>query len=141
MKFRVNIIICLVLVLFLFSCTRSGIPPNDDPHVINLNDTIFPVIAINKPVSDQVFVTGETISIEGKVTDQGLYRGNIQIVNDANNSIVKEQVYEIHGLLEYKFSLSHITSVSNVTDYTITVWFQDHGLNITTETVKVKVNP
>ena len=141
MKLRINIILWVIPVLFLFNCTRNGIPPNDEPHVINLSDTIFPVITINKPVPDQVFKTGEAINIEGKVTDQGLYRGNIQIMNAANNSIVKEQAYEIHGLLEYDFSLSYISSVSTISDYTITVWFQDHGLNITTRTVKVKVNP
>jgi hypothetical protein len=141
MKLRMNIILWLVPVLFLFNCTRSGIPPNEDPHVVNLNDTIFPVININKPLADQVFTNSETIIIEGKVTDQGLYRGNIQILNAANNTIVKEQAYEIHGLPEYNFNLSHVTSVSSISDYTITVWFEDHGLNITTKTIKVKVNP
>jgi hypothetical protein len=141
MKLRMNIILWLVPVLFLFNCTRSGIPPNEDPHVVNLNDTIFPVININKPLADQVFTNSETIIIEGKVTDQGLYRGNIQILNAANNTIVKEQAYEIHGLPEYNFNLSHVTSVSSISDYTITVWFEDHGLNTTTKTIKVKVNP
>ena len=141
MKLRVNVILWLVPLLFLFNCTPGGIPPNEDPHVINVNDTIFPFITINKPLAGQVFTTGETITIEGKVTDQGLYNGNIQILNSANSTIVKEQPYEIHGLLEYNFSLSHVASVSSITDYTITVWFQDHGLNITTKSVKVKVNP
>ena len=141
MKLRVYSIIWLVPFLLLMSCTRSGVSPNDDPHVINNNDTLSPVISINKPLADQVFTTGETITIEGKVTDQGLYRGNIQILNTANSTIVKEQAYEIHGLPEYSFSLSHITSVSSITDYTITVWFQDHGLNITSKSLKVKVNP
>ena len=140
MKLRMKAILWLVPVLFLFSCTRNGIAPNDDPHVVNLNDTIFPVITANNPLPDQVFINGETITIEGKVTDQGLYRGNIQILNTASSTIIKEQAYEIHGLLEYNFSLSYPTSVSSISDYTITVWFQDHGLNITTKTVKVKVN-
>ena len=141
MKFRANMIIWLAPVFFLLNCTRGGIAPYDDPHVININDTISPVITINKPLADQAFSSGETITIEGKVTDQGLYRGKIQILNTANNTIVKEQAYEIHGLPEYSFSLSHITSVSSITDYTITVWFQDHGLNITSKSLKVKVNP
>ena len=141
MKISVNILICLVSVILLFGCVRNGTPPNDDPHVINLNDTIFPVISITSPLPGQVYTNGETITIEGKVTDQGLYRGDIQIVNDANSSIIKDQPYEIHGLLEYNFSLPYKTSVSSITDYTITIWFQDHGLNITTKSVKVKVNP
>ena len=140
MKRRINILIWLVPVLFLYNCTRDGISPNDGPHVINNNDTTFPVITINKPFSDQVFITGETISVEGKVTDLALYRGKIQILNSANNNIIKEQAYEIHGLPEYNFSLSHKTSETSASEYTITVSFEDHGLNISTKTVKVKVN-
>ena len=141
MKLRVNIILWLIPVLFLLNCTRGGIAPYDDPHVININDTISPVITISKPLADQVFHSGETITIEGKVTDQGLYQGKIQILNSTSSTIVKEQEYEIHGLLEYNFSLSEVASVSSISDYTITVWFEDHGLNITTKSFKVKVNP
>jgi hypothetical protein len=134
-----------ILLIFSFSifaaCTRSGIPLNESPHVINLDDTIPAVVTVTKPTDNQVFVSGDTIKMEGKVTDLGLYRGNISITDDANDGILKSQDYEIHGLKEYDFSISYKTSVSIVSNYTVTIWFEDHGLNVTTIKLKVRVNP
>ena len=51
------------------------------------------------------------------------------------------QAYEIHGLLLYNFSINHTVSTFAAADYTVTVSFEDHGLNATTKSVKVKVTP
>ena len=72
---------------------------------------------------------------------EGLYRGNIKIVNDANGTVVKDQHYEIHGFLFYDYNLSQVLTVTTATDFTITVSFEDHGLNSTSRSVKIKVNP
>ena len=134
--------ILLVLTMSIFdACHRSGTPLNDSTHVINLDDTIPAVVTVDRPTDNQSFANGDTIRVEGKVTDQGLYRGNISITDDANDGILKTQDYEIHGLKEYDFSISYKTSVTIVSNYTVTVWFEDHGLNVTTKTLKVKVNP
>jgi hypothetical protein len=134
--------ILLIFSMSIFTaCTRSGTPLNESPHVINLDDTIPAVVTLNKPIDNQVFASGDTIKVEGKVTDLGLYRGNISISDDANDGIIKTQDYEIHGLKEYDFSISYKTSVSIVSNYTVTVWFEDHGLNVTTIKMKVRVNP
>ena len=134
--------ILLIFSICIFSaCTRSGIPLNESPHVINLDDTIPAVVTIDKPTDGQSFASGDTIKVEGKVTDLGLYRGNISITDDANKGILKTQDYEIHGLKEYDFSISYKTSVSTLSNYTVTVWFEDHGLNVTTKTLKVRVSP
>lgn len=122
--------------------TSSDNNNDNDPHVVNPADTIAPIIEINAPTLDQVFSSGNIINITGKVTDgDGLYQGSIRIVNDANNAVVKEQLYVIHGLLQYDFNISHTASVTAISDYTITVEFEDHGLNKSSSSVKVKVNP
>ncbi len=124
----------------LASCSKAG-KAGTDPHVSDFSDNTTPVVEVYNPVQDQVFTSGDTIKIEGKVTDNSLYRGSIRITNDDNGTILKEQLYEIHGYQLYNFGLSYKTSVSSVSNYAITVQYVDHGLNSGMKTVKVKVNP
>jgi hypothetical protein len=149
MKARHKYIFYLTIVIvFLAACSKGGggIAPDDgstdDPHVYAPGDTIAPVLIIYTPVANQVFTNGNVIIVSGKITDElGLYRGNIRITNDANGDLIKLQHYEIHGVLSYDFSISYTTSITTISNYTVTVTFEDHGLNTTTKSVKVKVNP
>jgi hypothetical protein len=138
------------IILFLFSvltgavlsCSKGGTGADKPggPHVINFKDTVFPTVTIVKPVLNQVFTNGDTIRIEGIVTDTSIYRGKLKIINDANGAVIKEQEYEIHGLALYNFNLIHKTSVSTASNYTIIAEWEDHGFNVTAKSVKVKVN-
>ncbi len=68
--------------------------------------------------------------LSGTITDDmGLYRGYIRITNDVTGEIVKEQLYEIHGIRSYNFNVPAISTVTAVTDYTVSVFYEDHGLN------------
>jgi hypothetical protein len=141
-KFQTPILFFIVLTAAILSCTKSGssTAKPDDPHVINFKDTVFPVVTIIKPVLNQVFTTGDTIRIEGIVTDTSIYRGKLKIINDATGAVVKEQEYEIHGLPLYNFNLIYKTTVTTASNYTVTAEWEDHGFNVTTKSVKVKVN-
>ena len=108
---------------------------------MDVNDTTYPVIRIDRPVANQVFNNGDTIKIEGNVTDNALYRGKIKITNDLNGFVINEQAYETHFIQSYNFSFFHKTAVTVASDYTVSVEYEDHGLNTSTKTVKVKVNP
>ena len=128
-------------VAAVLGCSKGG-AADDDQHIIDNNDVVAPVIEITTPTTGQIFVSGNSINVTGKVTDDGgLYRGNIRITNDANGNLVKEQLYEIHGFQLFNFNISHTTSVTAASDYTVTVTFEDHGTNLTSQSVKVKVNP
>ena len=134
---RVNIFCSFFLLLILFSCSRGGSGDTNSGggdgigHDPTVSDTTAPVLQIYTPVENQVFVNGNTINITGKITDDlGLYQGVIRITDDANGSILKEQRYEIHYVLAYNFNISYTTfNVSSPADYTVTVSFEDHGLN------------
>lgn len=141
-----------IIVLFSFfaagliACSKGGSSGdfNDDNggHVNAPSDTIPPGIIINTPSDNQVFSNGNNITVSGRTTDNnGLYRGSIRIINDANGALLKEQLYEIHGLLAYNFSINYLATVSAVSNYTVTVTFEDHGYNTVTKSVKIKVNP
>ena len=133
----------LLSILFtgviIISCSKND---NDDDHEYTPDDVVPPVIEITTPTDNQVFSNNNTINITGKVTDdKGLYQGSIRITNDANGSLLKEQLYEIHGVLSYSFSLPYQVAATTTSDYTITVYFEDHGTNKTSKSVKVKANP
>jgi phosphate-selective porin len=147
MKMRIqHILFYTVLLVVLAGCSKGGTTTDDGgsggPHVVTPTDVTAPVITITAPSVDQVFTSGSIITISGRLTDDfGLYRGTIRITNDANAAVLKEQAYEIHGLKLYDFNLTYNTAVTVASDYTVTVAFEDHGLNMTTKSVKVKVNP
>jgi hypothetical protein len=147
-KWMLLIFAGLALLLVVPGCGKGGAvdDPNNNggggPHIDNPADVTPPVVEIHTPAINQHYTSGTAINVTGKVTDgDGLYRGSIRIVNDANSTIVKEQQYEIHGILQYNFNISHTASVTIASDYTVTVSFEDHGQNITTRSVKIKVNP
>jgi hypothetical protein len=140
-----------IMLSTLNACSKGGLDPVDpgngpgtgNPnHTYNNEDTIAPVLEIHSPVEMQVFTSGSSIEVKGKISDDlGLYQGRITIVNNANNSVLKEQLYEIHGTILYNFNISYLSSVSSPSQYTVTVFFEDHGLNTVTKSVKIKVNP
>ena len=148
MKMRIqHIFFFSVLVIVLAACSKGGTATDDSDgngglHVVTPTDVTAPIIEIATPAANQVFLSGNLITISGKLTDDyGLYRGSIRITNDANGTVLKEQLYEIHGLLLYNYNISYTANVTASADYTVTVTFEDHGLNTTTKSVKIKVNP
>ncbi len=139
------LLLLVTMSVLVYSCSRGGSPVDDgngNPHVENPSDTTPPVITISTPTESQTFTSGNTIQMTGRISDDlGLYKGTVKLVNDANGLVLKEQAYEIHGLLAYNFSLAHTAVVSAASNYTVTVSFEDHGLNTVTRSVKIKVNP
>jgi len=139
-------LVSAILVL-LASCSKGGSTSDNGGSVIHNNntppvDTVAPVLDIFTPSANQVFTSGNTINVTGRITDDlGLYRGSIRISNDANGSILKEQLYEIHYQLLYNFNISYTPNVTVPSNYTVTVFFEDHGLNSATKSVKIQVNP
>ena len=103
---------------------------------------MLPKITISKPTANQVYVSGDSIIVEGKVTDDKIvYKGKAQIKNDSNNLVVADNYYESHFLQVINFRLAYKAVVTVPTDFSILVEFQDHGANTSTATIKVKVNP
>jgi len=142
-----NFFLLGLVILLAAACSKGGVPVDDGStggggYVYNPTDTTAPVLDINTPVINQVFANGNVINVSGHIADDfGLYRGTVRITNDANGSVMKEQQYEIHGILSYNFSVNYTAAVTVASDYTVTVGFEDHGSNSVTKSVKIKVNP
>ena len=146
MKTRFQHIFYWILLLTVFvACSKGGTITDDSgtgPHEVTPSDTIAPVLEITTPTASQVFTSGNTISVTGRITDDlGLYRGSVRIINDANGALLKEQLYEIHGIKLYDFNVTYTIAVTTLSNYTVIVTFEDHGLNETSKSVKIKVNP
>jgi hypothetical protein len=133
-------ILCVATAIIAGACSKGG-EATQDPHTTDFSDSTTPVVELYTPTDNQVFTSGDTIKVDGKVTDNSLYRGSIRITNDANNSVVLEQLYEIHGFQLYNFHIEYKTMVTAVTNYTVTVQYEDHGLNNGIQTAKIKINP
>ena len=139
--------IILVSGLALIACSRGGSGAGEfdgggGSHVSAPDDFTPPVLTVNTPAPDQAYNNGATINVSGTITDNnGLYRGSVRITNDANGTLVKEQLYEIHGLTSYNFNVNQAVTVSALTNYTVTVWFEDHNYNPASKMVKIKMNP
>jgi len=130
------------IILFNTGCSKVGDPVDEDNHVIDHSDNIFPVLVVNKPANNQVLNNGDTIFVEGMVSDEKtMYRGRIKISDDGNGFVVKEEFFETHILQTINFNIFYKANVSAMTDYTVLVEFEDHGLNKVYVTLKVKVNP
>ena len=131
-----------LLSVILVSCNKVGYAEEDNPDAIDQNDDIFPVITVSKPTVGQVYVSGDSIVVQGKTTDDKIvYKGKVRITNDATGALVAESHYESHYLTAIDFRLAYKAIVTAPTDFSILVEFQDHGANTTTATIKVKVNP
>ena len=142
MKIFFYFIVIVLSAVVIASCSKVGAGEEEDPNEIDQNDNVFPVINATKPSANQVYRSGDSIVVEGNVTDdKKMYKGKVQIKNDANNLMVAENYYETHFLQAINFRLAYQAIVTVPTDFSVMVEFQDHGANTSAATIKVKVNP
>ena len=129
--------------MLVLSCSKVGsATDDDDPNEIDQNDGVFPVINVLRPLANQLYKSGDSIVVEGKVTDDKLmYKGKVQIKNDVNGFIIAEKYYETHVSSEMNYRLAYKAEVTSTTDFSVLIEFQDHGANTSIATIKVKVTP
>ena len=139
--FLLTLLVVLTSVMII-SCSKVGAGQQENLDAIDQNDDVFPVVTVSKPTANQLYASGDSIIVEGKVTDNKIvYKGKVQIKNDANNLVVADNYYESHFLQAINFRLAYKAVVTVPTDFSVLVEFQDHGANTSTATIKVKVNP
>ncbi len=146
-KLAQSISILFICGCVLWACSKPNGSSDDGsggggPHVVADDDTTRPVLTIVTPVNNQTYTSGTAISVTGTISDDlGLYRGSIRITNDITAEVLKEQLYEIHGVKNYNFSVNTPATVTAATGFTVSIFYEDHGLNSVSQTLKVLVNP
>ena len=135
-------VVIVAAALWIASCSKVGAAGEDDTDAIDQSDNVLPVINAAKPTANQVFRSGDSIIVEGIVADEKkMYKGKVQIKNDANGLMVAENYYETHFMQAISFRLAYKAIVVASTDFSVLLEFQDHGMNTATATIKVKVDP
>ena len=139
--FRIASIFALAS-LTAISCTKvGGAPQDENPDAIDQNDDVFPVITVSRPADNQLYTSGDSIIVEGVVTDDKIvYKGKVQIKNDANIPLAAAN-YESHFLTAINYRVAYKAVVTAPTAFTVLIEFQDHGANTSSKTLKVNVNP
>lgn len=92
----------------MLACSKVGnTDDTGDLNALDQDDDIFPVITTLKPTANQVYISGDSIVVQGKVTDdKKMYKGKVQIKNDANGLMVAEYYYETHFLSAINYRLA-----------------------------------
>ena len=141
-KIHYLIITVVSVSTIVLSCTKVGASEEENLDAVDLGDKVLPVITVSKPTANQVYVSNDSIIVQGKATDDRVvYKGKVLITNDATNAIVAESYYESHSLNSIDFRLAYKPAVTVPTDFSVFIEFQDHGLNTVSAAIKVKVNP
>ena len=128
--------------LIVISCNKVGAGNEKDPDTRDASDNTPPVLTITKPTANQVYLSGDSIVVDGKAVDEKvMYKGKVQIKNDATGVVVAEGEYETHFLNMLNFHVAYKAIVTTSTDFSAIIDFQDHGYNSVMSAIKVKVNP
>jgi hypothetical protein len=139
MRFFYTVLIVSAGIL-VWSCSKTDDSP-EDLNQIDHSDTTFPVLTVRKPIANQQYASGDSIIVEGIVNDEKkMYKGKVEIKNEASG-FTQASYYETHFLTAISFRLAYKAVVTVPTDFSVLVEFQDHGANMVSSTIKVKVNP
>ncbi|MEQ1675203.1 MAG: Ig-like domain-containing protein [Chitinophagaceae bacterium] len=115
----------LILLLFI-SCGKDAATANDNE---------LPVVTINTPTNNQVFIAGQPITISGSITDNN-YIAEVHIhVSNTNTGALLMDVHLYPAGSTTTFNQS-ITAVSGV-NYKIQVIAKDKAVNEGRATVEV----
>jgi hypothetical protein len=107
-------------------------------------DTVKPVLTIGEPAEGTIFTLTDDpeVHIEFTVTDEtSLHELSVE-VKDASGAVIYTDAPSVHDLklLDYHEHFEP-TGITGEVSMTLTVTAEDHGANVTTQTVNFKVKP
>ncbi|MDB5208989.1 MAG: hypothetical protein JWR72_4064 [Flavisolibacter sp.] len=113
-----NYYFLLAALVFLGSCKKdSG----------EAKDTELPKILLTSPMGNQVFSGGQTISIEGTITDNKMLREiHLEITNTTTGTFLTHEHFAPNGS---NYSLSKTFTLQAATTYKIKVHAEDESDN------------
>lgn len=129
-SFRI-LILPMVFAAILFSCSEEE------------NDTQAPVINLSAPVDMQMYNNGDTVYIQGTVTENDdLHEMVVSVKRSADSYILFQYIPTVHGLESYQLDTFWVvSSVSAMTMAEVEVIASDHHENIDTATVNIHLMP
>lgn len=104
-------------------------------------DSSAPTLVIDEPAAGETVTVGDSLHIEGTVTDASLHELNIKVTKNSNGATVFNSDPVVHDLTTYFFHAHYAPVLSDTGACTVTVTVADHSENITKKTVTVTVLP
>lgn len=129
-------LLCLMFSMLHFTACKKDEAQDDD-----LNDHDKPVITMTSPSDSLMYNNGDTIRINGTVTDHSLHELLVTIVDNANDSVLYSQSPEVHDFTSYTIDMKWKAQVANHTNASVIVVAEDHNSNISSDTIQVHIMP
>jgi hypothetical protein len=126
---RTPVTLTLIAVV-LFACHKSSDSTNSDPT---------PVLTLTAPVNNQSFTNGDVIAIQGSITDNSLHSLTLKITS--GSTALYNKTISVHDSTHYAINDSWKSSVTALTNATLTAEVEDHGGHVVTQAVSIKINP
>jgi hypothetical protein len=111
------------------ACSKSHDSGNADP---------VPVLTLTSPVNNQVYANGDSVKIQGTITDNSLHSLTLTITNGSTSLYSK--TISVHDSTHYVINDGWKSSVTALTDATVSAVVEDHGGHVVTQSVSVKIN-
>jgi len=113
----------ILLLLFAFACKKP--------------DEIVPEISVTSPQQNQVFSSGQTVTIRATVTDnEGLHMVHVIAVDNTGGHWVHSEDH-VDGKT-FEVNKTFVTNLGKI--YTITINATDHDENTATKEITVSAN-
>jgi hypothetical protein len=133
-------VISCLLLLFITSCSKNGVAGPHTPEYED--DTTKPVMVVNTPLAAEVFRSGDTILINGSVSDNSFHELKVRIVKDADNTEMFSYLVTTHGVENpYRFNIKWKSFASVATNATIFIHGEDHAANAVSRSIPIRINP
>jgi hypothetical protein len=135
-----NTIFILLSFSLLFACKKEE--DHDDDHAHDTTDTTYPVVTINSPTESEMFHNGDTVHMNGLVTDNELHNGVIKIIDDTTAFEYYSYYHYVHetssSVIDFDYVVTGVTTNSAVT---LSFTYDDHAANTTIVTRKLMFMP
>lgn len=135
-KFNITKTILVLLAIASFSLHSCEKHEHDD----DANDHSVPVLILTSSIAGQTFNSGDTVWINGTLTDNSLHECYISIKN-SKDSLLFEYTPAVHDLTSYDINTFWKSSATVNTNATIAVTAQDHNNNKATASATVVILP
>jgi hypothetical protein len=119
-----------LITITLSACHKNSDSANSDPT---------PTLTLTSPVNNQTYANGDVVAIQGAITDNSLHSLTLKITSGSTS--LYNKTISVHDSTHYTINDSWKSSVTAVTNATVTAEVEDHGGHVVTQTASIKINP
>lgn len=116
----------LLAASVLFACKKE----EDHHHHDDTTDTTTPVVTITSPADSMIYHNGDTVHMNGTVSDNELHHGEIKIIDDTTAFEYYGYYHYVHETTSAVINFDYIvTGVTQNSAVTLSYTYDDHTAN------------